>query len=262
MALAKICSFWTGPTLGPIHSACLQSFLAAGHHVSLFTHESPNDVPAGVEVVPATEIMPSAELRQYADKRQYETLSDFFRYRLLAASAGLWVDADCYCLRPIEDDDYIFGEETVEGLNTAVLKLPPGSPLLNALLALAPGFIPPWLPSRHRHLLALRRALGMPKPLHRLPWGTVGPAALTFYANTLGVAGRAVPSDVFYPIHWDHLDRLFATDLQLSDLVTHRTRIVHLYTSLMRRRYKLGEPPANSPLGKLIAAQHEGPVAT
>lgn len=257
MALAAICTFWTGPTLGPIHSACLRSFIAAGHRVTLFTHQSPSDVPAGVDVVPATEIMPSAELRQYADAKHYEMLSDLFRYRLLAASAGLWVDADCYCLRPVEDDDYIFGQETVEGLNTAVLKLPAGSPLLSALLALGPGFVPPWLPRRPRRRLALRRALGMPESLDRLPWGTIGPRALTYYAERLGVADLAVPTDVFYPIHWDHLDRLFAPDLQLSELVTQRTRIVHLYTSLMRRRYKLGEPPASSPLGKLIAASHE-----
>lgn len=262
MALAQICSFWTGPTLGPIHSACLQSFLTAGHQVTLFTHESPADVPAGVDVVPATEIMPSAELRLYAEAQHYELLSDLFRYRLLAASAGLWVDADCYCLQPIEDDEYIFGKETVEGMNAAVLKLPADSPLLRALLALTPGFIPPWHSRRDRRRLGLRRALGMPKPLHRMPWGTVGPRALTYYSETLGVADLAVPSDVFYPIHWDHIDRLFAPNLQLSELVSHRTRVVHLYTSLMRRRYKLGAPPASSPLGKLVAVNAVELIAT
>lgn len=253
MALAVANTFWNGPSLGPIHSACLRSFLSNGHTVRLFAYTAPADVPPGVEVLPASEILPWSRVSWFVENGHIELASDLFRYHLLAASAGLWVDADCFSVNPIEDDDYIFGQETVSGLNSAVLKLPSASPVLRALCSIDRDFIPPWESRRRQRNAQWRRMLGRPRGLERWPWGTIGPTALTYYAKEFGILDLAEPSDVFYPVHWDHLDRLVDVGLHLSDLTTTRTKVVHLYTSLMRRRYRLGEPPVTSPLGHILS---------
>lgn len=38
-------------------------------------------------------------------------LSDLIRFRILAAGDGIWSDADCFCLQPLEQGDYLFGAE-------------------------------------------------------------------------------------------------------------------------------------------------------
>lgn len=252
MGLAVVNTFWTGPRLGPIHAACLQSFLTHGHVVRLFAYDAPGDVPAGIEILPASEILPFASVRAYAEARHFELVSDLFRYRLLAAAAGLWVDADCLCVRAIEDDDYIFGRETSLGLNTAVLKLPATSPVLSALCSIAPGFIPPWETRRRRSILRLRRMIGRPQGLELMTWGTAGPAAFSYYARRHGIDQLAAPSDVFYPIHWDHAERLCRADLTLADLITPRTKVVHLYTSVLKdRTFRHQQPEPGSPIALL-----------
>lgn len=254
MGLAVANTFWSGPSLGPIHAACLRSFVALGHTVRLFAYEVPADVPPGIEVLPASEVLPFAAVRDYAKIGRLELVSDLFRYRMLAASAGLWVDADCFCLSPIEDDDYIFGRETSTGLNTAVLKLPAASPVLEALCSIGPGFIPPWDNRRRRQKLQLRRMIGRPEGLERMTWGATGPAAFTYYARKHGIEHLAAPSDVFYPIHWDHAERLCRADLTLADLITPRTKVVHLYTSVLKdRTLRFQQPAPGSPLAILSA---------
>lgn len=228
--------------------------MAHGHKVRLFTYDAPSGVPAGIELIPASEIVSFSAVRDIANGGHLELVSDLFRYRLLAASAGLWVDADCYCVGAVEDDDYIFGRETSLGLNSAILKLPAASPVLQALCAIGPGFIPPWMSKARRRNMYLRRLVGRPKPLERMTWGTTGPAALTYFAKLHGIDQLAAPSDVYYPIHWDHVERLCQTGLTLTDLTTPRTKVVHLYTSVLKKRtLRFQQPAPGSPLAAICA---------
>ncbi|WP_156342830.1 hypothetical protein [Devosia sp. A16] len=222
----------------------------------LFAYDVPGDVPPGIEVLPASEILPFAAVQSYAKGKHFELISDLFRYRLLAASAGLWVDADCFCVSGIEDDDYIFGRETSLGLNTAVLKLPAASPVLSALCAITPGFIPPWETRRRRNTLRLLRMIGRPRGLEQMTWGTAGPAAFTYYARQHGIYHLAAPSDVFYPIHWDHAERLCRADLTLAQLTTPHTKSIHLYTSVLKdRTFPSQQPEPGSPLALLAGPE-------
>jgi len=251
--LPVVNAFWTGPRLGRIHAACLASFVSVGHRVVLHAYDVPADVPKGVAVADANLLAPRAEMAEYDRAGRYALLSDLIRFRILAAGLGLYVDCDCYCLRPIEDSDFILGWETDASVNGAVLKLPQGSAILTDLLAIGPGFVPPWLSLRRRVLQTARRLLGFPKPLHTMPWGTIGPRAISYYVQHHGLEAHVRPREEFYPLAHDAVERLFDPALSLDDLITPHTRIVHLYNEMLRRK-QLDIPPRKSPLGLLLAA--------
>jgi hypothetical protein len=187
--------------------------------------------------------------------------SDFLRYEILGAGLGLYVDCDVFCLRPIEDADYIFGREAAvfnwerPGLNNAVLKLPPDCRVLAALRAIkdARDFVPPWKKPkgrkrRWRWLSGLVRRVA----IEDLPWGTVGPHAFSYYAKHYEIEHLASPIDRFYPIHWTQLELLLARDLRLSELITHRTDALHLYNNNLPRISTEVAVPEGSPLWQLV----------
>lgn len=245
--------FWTGPRLGRIHAACLASFLRVGHRVVLHAYDVPSDIPPGVELADANRLVPRHELADLDRPGRYALMSDLIRFRILAAGLGLYTDCDCYCVRPIEDDDYILGWEAEGCANGAILKLPHDSPVLRDLLAIKHGFVPPWYGARRRALNALRTWLGFPKPLHEMPWGTVGPTAISYYIKLHGLEDRVRPRDEFYPLAHQEVARLFDPAVSIDELITPRTRVIHLYNEMFRRR-QLGAPPLDSPLGRMLAA--------
>ena len=185
--------------------------------------------------------------------------SDLLRYEILKAGLGIYADCDVFCLRPIEDADYIFGREgTFKGkqLATAVLKLPPDSPTLTALCAIkdTPDFAPPWeKPAKPRRLAWLRGRVPAPS-LEDLPWASIGPHALSYYAEQHGIADRAAPIDRFYPVPWMQLELLFDPGLSLQELVTHRSDTVHLYNSTLTRRGR-ADIPEGSPMWEMVHAK-------
>lgn len=251
--LPVVNAFWTGPSLGRIHAACLASFVRAGHRIVLHAYDVPSDIPPGVELADANALVPRGELAEYDRPGRYALMSDLIRFRILAAGLGIYVDCDCYCVRPLDDADFIVGWEAHGTANGAVLKLPPGSPILADLLAIGRGFVPPWFSTRRRVLNSLRRLLGFPKPLHAMPWGTVGPTAVSYYIRHHGLDALVRPRDEFYPLGHDEVERLFDPALSIDDLITPRTRVIHLYSEMLRRK-RLDAPHPVSPLGRMIAA--------
>src|ERR1700684_1938610 len=95
-----VVTFWHGP-LDVLRQTCLRSQVAAGHKVTVYSFEPLAQVPAGVGNAEAEAILPHS----FAEKlrptgpdgvwRDWTTLqfSDFFRMRLMAESAGLWLAA-------------------------------------------------------------------------------------------------------------------------------------------------------------------------
>jgi hypothetical protein len=252
--LPVVNAIWIGPELGPIQVACLRSFLRHGHRVVLHCYERPKGATKDIEIADANRLLPANREIRYRDCLAGGGLSLFsnlLRYELLRAGLGLYVDCDVFCLRPIEDADYIFGWETKKLINNAVLKLPADCPVLAALSAIkdTPDFVPPWQQKSRRRLEWLRRRVVRPLPLEDLPWGTTGPKALTYYAKQHGVAHLASPIDRFYPLHWDQAQLLLDPALPLNALTTPRTDAIHLYASSMARCSNA--IPPNSPLWQI-----------
>jgi hypothetical protein len=250
--MLKVNAFWIGPRLGPLSRACLRSFGRHGHPVILHVYEEPKDVPEGIVLADASRTLPR-ELAVAHRSGSFAFAADRFRYELMARDAGLYVDCDCYCLRPVEDREYIFGWESRLEIGTAVLKLPAGSPLLASLAGIftTPAFVPPWQRPRVQRRLRWRARLGMPLPMHRMAWGIAGPQALTHFARIHGVADRALPADILYPLALSHVDLLREPGLGITDLATPRTRVVHLWNEVLRHALTKPAPPT-SPLRRIL----------
>lgn len=251
--LPTINAFWVGPRLGRMGVSCLRSFVRHGHRVVLHAYERPQDLHPEIELADASRIMPANRILRYSVNGSPALGANFFRYELMAVGAGLYIDCDCYCVGPIEDDEYIFGWESDDVIGNAVLKLPAGSEILGDLLDMirTDGFIPPWMSSRDKFKYHLRQRLMMPKKLESMPWGTTGPTALTYFAKRRDVDKKALSADSFYPIFFAQSHLLFDAGAKLETFVRPRTRIIHLWNEVTRKR---GEPPpVGSPLHTILS---------
>jgi hypothetical protein len=208
-------------------------------------------MPKGIALADAGKFLPAERIARFRDAGALPLASNLLRYELLRAGLGLYVDCDVFCLRPIEDADYIFGWENGDFMNNAVLKMPADCPALAALGAIkdTPNFVAPWRKKPPRRLEWLRGP-ARPAPLEDLPVGTTGPKALTYYAKRHGIAHLASPMDRFYPLHWDQVELLFDPGLPVEALATPRTDALHLYNSKLTLRAR-NEMPKHSPLWQI-----------
>src|SRR5690606_29530976 len=103
----------------------------------LHCYEKPEDAPKGVEIADAALVLPADRLVRHRKSGSLALSSDLFRMELQAIGGGIYVDADCYCVRPLEDDEYIFGWESSRYIASGVLRLPAESAILEAMRAIA-----------------------------------------------------------------------------------------------------------------------------
>jgi hypothetical protein len=198
--LPDVVTFWHGP-LDRLRQTCLRSQVAAGHKVTVYSFDTIPGLPDGVGHADAEAVLPysfSEKLRPSQPDgswRDWTTLqfSDFFRMRLMAQGAGLWLDADVLLLKPVAIDPAkpFFAWERPRQIGNSVLYLPPDDPILT----------PDWLSLRHRLTFALRRMRGGSNRLSDIRVAIYGPAALTALANRAGSAREALPKKSFYAVH-------------------------------------------------------------
>ncbi|TMK50484.1 MAG: hypothetical protein E6G70_05875 [Alphaproteobacteria bacterium] len=210
--LADVATFWHGP-LDEFRLACLRSQVAAGHKVTVYSFEPLAGLPDGVGNAEAEAILPHS----FAEKlrpaqpdgtwRDWTVLqfSDFFRMRLMARHAGLWLDADVLLLKAVEIDKTkpFFAWERPRRLGNAVLYLPPGDPIVAAFekLMQQEELTPDWLAPLHRLTFALHRLRGGSRRVSDIRIAIYGPAALTELARRTGELRCALPKKSFYAVH-------------------------------------------------------------
>src|SRR5580698_11587407 len=206
-----VVTFWHGP-LDALRLLCLRSQVAAGHQVTVYSFDPLGQLPDGVGNAEAEAILPHAfaeRLRPTAPDgawRDWTILqfSDFFRMRLMALSAGLWLDADVLLLKPVEIDPAkpYFAWERPRQLGNSVLYLPADDAIVTAFAKLMaqPALTPDWLALRHRLTFALRRLRGSHR-LSDIRVAIFGPAALTALARRAGELHHALPKKSFYAVH-------------------------------------------------------------
>src|ERR1700694_3437885 len=108
--LPDVVTFWHGP-LDKLRQTCLRSQVAAGHKVTVYSFEPRPGLPHGVGNAEAEAILPHAFSEKLRPPRPDGTwrdwtilqFSDFFRMRLMARSAGLWLGAGVVLLKPGRD---------------------------------------------------------------------------------------------------------------------------------------------------------------
>lgn len=250
-----VVTLWVGSALGPMERMCLASFVAHGHSVTLYGYDEIGNVPAGVALRDAAAIVPWPRFEQIAGRRRALTLfANYFRLQLMLRGAGLWIDTDVVCLRPIDlAGDFIAGWESADYINNAVLLLGRDSPVLaDAIASFESGQVPPWTPFHRAPMAIIRDKLGLRVEPAELPRGTFGPKGITALAKRHGLEGAAQPTDVFYPLHPRAAERLYDPGLRLEDVVTERTLTIHLWNEKLSE-LKRHDPPAGSIMAGLLA---------
>jgi hypothetical protein len=212
--LPDVVTFWHGP-LDRLRQTCLRSQVAAGHKVTVYSFDPIPGLPEGVANGEAEAILPHAFSERLRPPqpdgswRDWTMLqfSDFFRMRLMAERAGLWLDADVLLLKPVEIDPAkpFFAWERPRQLGNSVLYLPPDDPIVTAFAGLMEQdeLTPDWLSLRHRLTFALRRLRGGSNRLADIRVAIFGPAALTALARREGELQHALPKQSFYAVHAD-----------------------------------------------------------
>jgi hypothetical protein len=243
-----VVTFWHGP-LDRLRLTCLRSQVAAGHKVTVYSFEPLPQLPDGVGNAEAEAILPHAFSEKFRPPqpdgtwRDWTTLqfSDFFRMRLMARNAGLWLDADVLLLKPVEIDPAkpYFAWERPRQLGNSVLYLPAGDPIVAAFenLIAQDELTPDWLALRHRLTFALRRLRGGSSRLSDIRVAIYGPAALTALARRAGELHYALPRKSFYTVHAE--PKLFFEPRDFSALIAD-PGIIGLHISPKGRG---GKPP-------------------
>jgi hypothetical protein len=226
--LPDVVTFWRGP-LDALRQTCLRSQVAAGHRVTVYSFDPVPGLPDGVGNAQAEAVLSHAfseRLRPCQPDgswRDWTTLqfSDFFRMRLMAMAAGLWLDADVLLVKPVEIDPQkpYFAWERPRQLGNSVLYLPPRDPIVIAFenLIKQEELTPDWLALRHRLTFALRRLRGRSNRLSDIRVAIYGPASLTALARRCGELRCALPKKSFYAVHAE--PRLFFEASDFSALL-------------------------------------------
>src|SRR6202045_3583683 len=226
--LPDVVTFWHGP-LDALRLTCLRSQVAVGHKVTVYSFEPLGQLPDGVGNAEAGAILPHS----FAEKlrptgpdglwRDWTILqfSDFFRMRLMAQNAGLWLDADVLLLKPVEIDPGkpYFAWERPRQLGNSVLYLPSGDPIVAAFASLMQQdeLTPDWLALRHRLTFVLRKLRGGSNRLSDIRVAIYGPAALTALARRADELRYALSRKSFYAVHAE--PKLFFEPSNFSALI-------------------------------------------
>jgi hypothetical protein len=125
-------TFWHGTTMPLYQQACLASFARRGHRVEVFTYQRDAYFAGDLHVRDAREIVPEADvLRPLLDGRT-GIHANLLRYALLERLGGWWIDPDVMLMQPDlpEGDVYIASPDVFGRTPVAVMKFPPGHPLM------------------------------------------------------------------------------------------------------------------------------------
>src|ERR1700720_874673 len=184
--LPDVVTFWHGP-LDKLRETCLRSQVAAGHKVKGYSFGLLPGLPDGVGKAEAEAILPHAFSEKLRPPEPDGTwrdwtilqFSDFFRMRLMARSAGLWLHADVLLLKPVEIDPAkpYFAWERRRQLGNSVLYLPSYDPIVAAFedLMEQEELEPDWLALGHRLTLILRPLRRRSNRISDIGFGVYGP---------------------------------------------------------------------------------------
>lgn len=243
-SLLPIVTAWLGSDLSYLETLCLTSMVQSGHQTILYCYRDIKNVPNGVELRDAGSILSEKQFIQYSNG-SYALGSNIFRYKIFSRHSCIWLDTDMMLLKPIENhSDYVFGWEDERYINTAVLSLPSGSPMLLEIFSLLSQetFFAPWWDEAQIKVQneAVRR--GSALPLSSLPWATIGPKLVTYLAQKHSVSGHAYPSEAFYPVHWRDFRLPFMPGSETDRCLTEGTVGIHFWNHMLGDLKKNPDP--------------------
>jgi hypothetical protein len=226
-------SLWIGHRLSPLEHLCISSFLAHGHTFVLYAYEAVDNVPSACDVLDARGILPEKDVfltRSGHLIGSPTTFSDRFRYEVLRARGGWWVDTDTLCLRgDIPDTPYVFAMEDENGYGAGVLRAPQDSTFLAEAVA------------------RCTEAHG------GTAFGAIGPALVGELVRELGLEDQAWPRHDLYPLAWHEFLKFF--DPAQADQIEARvstSTFVHFFGNMISLANVLKDirPPESSYLDR------------
>ena len=237
-------SLWIGSSMGALERACLRSVVRHGHSLTLYCYGRPDGVPEGVDLADAAQVLPEKEVTAYRNG-SFSLFSNRFRYELQRRGLGTWVDCDAYLLAPLDGKrPYLIGEYEPGKLNPGILRIPPDSSLLPALLApFEEKMVPYWLPWPAKVAAYLRRVATGRTGVALMPWGTTGPLALTEVVRRLGVTVDPLPPEVLYPVRWQDAHWIADPEQRLEDRIAPGAVSVHLWNERIKHLKAKPAPP-------------------
>ena len=233
--------FWTGPPLSIYELLSLQSFIAAGARVSVYSTSKTLRVPEGVELLDARELWPGPVHRFfYPDGDPSSALhSDLVRYVMLHRFGGWYADLDMICLRGLPTSKVYLAWQTDQSVNGAIMKFPPHSPVMAGAIEESRARLP-------------QTVRGAPLTSRIM----LGPQLVTKLVHDYALDHVVRPISIAYPI--DFLDVPAMFDPLRRDELNERiadSNFVHLWNEYWRRvriPKELG-PPKGSFLDELFA---------
>ncbi|MCL2714650.1 MAG: hypothetical protein FWD68_08750 [Alphaproteobacteria bacterium] len=250
--LPDIVTFWHGP-MNRLRQTCLNSQLAAGHKVTVYAFQPLPDLPPGVLAADAETILPFAfaeRLRPQLSDGSWDRVTilqfaDFFRMKLQAKGAGLWLDTDVLLLKPVEIDAAkpYFAWQQLNQLGNSVLYLPAPHAIVAAFekLMAQDSLTPDWMPFRHRLVFALHRMTNRSIRISDTQTSIFGSTALTALARRFDALEYALPKHSFYAVHAE--PRRFFAPSRFQNLIDD-PRVLGLHISSR----DFGNPVSPSPV--------------
>ncbi|MFS4580413.1 glycosyltransferase family 2 protein [Phaeobacter sp. C3_T13_0] len=257
--LPLIASLWIGGNLSYLEQTCLKSFADHGHRTILYTYETVENCPPGVELMDANAIFPASDFIRHKVSGSPAVHADAFRYKMISMQNVIWVDADVLCVRPWDfQDQWVFGWEKPGRLVcNAVLGLPRFSRTLQRLNKFCENEypIPPWVKGEERAQLEAAHAAGNPVHVSELKWGVWGPSALTHFLNETGEIAHVKPQMAFFQISFKERRNLLSPGYIVEKKIDDGCYGVHLWNRRLSRRlitHEGGIPHPDSYLGRAL----------
>lgn len=134
-------SFWHGVPIGKLEMLTMKSFVDHSHKFKLWVYDEVS-VPKGVELGDANQILPRSQLFVYSGNGDCAAgslggFSDIFRYHLLRAVGGWYVDMDVCCLSnfsSIDESDIILRPHHKTTTVANIIKFPKSHNALTTLI--------------------------------------------------------------------------------------------------------------------------------
>lgn len=235
-----IAMLWVEGPLSYVEQLCVQSFLDAGHDVTLYHYGDVTQVPDGATKVHGRQILNIDEFISHSRTGSMALFSDVFRYHMLSKlDRTIWADTDAYCMRPFTTETgHFYGWESEHHINGGVLGLPRDSKALAGLLEMTGDEygIPFWYGEDTRSKLQAKADAGNPTHVSDLPWGVWGPHAVTAWLHRTGEDKYAFPREVLYPVPFQKRRHMVNGRKRTSaeSFLTGKTLSIHLYGRRIR----------------------------
>lgn len=238
--LHHIAMLWVEGPLSYVEQLCVQSFLDAGHDVTLYHYGEVDRVPEGASKAHGSAILDIDRFIAHGRTGSMALFSDVFRYHMLnQLDHTIWADTDAYCMRPFKTPTgHYFGWESDHHINGGVLGLPQNSEALAGLLEMTKDeyATPFWYSPGAKAKLQAQADAGAAVHVSDLPWGVWGPHAVTAYLHKTGEDKYAFPRDVLYPVPFQNRRHMVNGRRRASaeSFLTENTTSIHLYGRRIR----------------------------